>query len=89
MCWRFQIGSKSPLAKRKARMFWAASLPRKWSIRNTWSSSKTSRTSELSRRALWRSVPNGFSMMTRARSVSPASPRVRTTASAACGGMLR
>ena len=30
---RFQIGSNRPLAKRNARMFWAASLPRKWSIR--------------------------------------------------------
>ena len=30
---RFQIGSNRPLANRKARMFWAASLPRKWSIR--------------------------------------------------------
>ena len=37
---RFQIGSKSPLAKRKARMFWAASLPKKWSMRKTCSSSK-------------------------------------------------
>jgi len=26
---RFQIGSNSPLAKRKAKMFCAASLPRK------------------------------------------------------------
>ena len=42
MCSRFQIGSNSPLANRKARMFWAASLPRKWSIRKTCSSSKTS-----------------------------------------------
>ena len=33
MKFRFQIGSNSPLAKRKARMFCAASLPRKWSIR--------------------------------------------------------
>ena len=83
------MGSNSPLAKRKARMFCAASLPRKWSIRNTWSSSNTSRTNEFSRRALWRSVPKGFSMITRDRSVSPASPSVRTTASAAWGGMLR
>ena len=30
---RFQIGSNRPLANRKARMFCAASLPRKWSIR--------------------------------------------------------
>ena len=33
MKFRFQIGSNSPLAKRNARMFSAASLPRKWSIR--------------------------------------------------------
>ena len=39
---RFQIGSKRPLAKRRARMFCAASLPRKWSMRKTCSSSKTS-----------------------------------------------
>ena len=47
MCSRFQIGSNSPLAKRKARMFWAASLPRKWSMRKTWSSSKTSWTTRV------------------------------------------
>ncbi len=39
---RFQIGSNSPLAKRNARMFCAASLPRKWSIRKIWLSSNTS-----------------------------------------------
>ena len=89
MCWRFQMGSNSPLANRKARMFWAASFPRKWSMRYTWSSSKTSCTTALSRRALTRSVPKGFSMMIRDRSVSPASPRVFTTTSAAAGGMLR
>ncbi len=33
MCWRFQIGSNRPLAKRSARMFCAASFPRKWSMR--------------------------------------------------------
>ena len=33
MKFRFQIGSNSPLAKRRARMFCAASLPRKWSMR--------------------------------------------------------
>ena len=42
MNWRFQIGSNNPLAKRKARMFWAASLPRKWSMRKICDSSKTS-----------------------------------------------
>jgi hypothetical protein len=36
---RFQIGSKRPLAKRNARMFCAASLPRKWSMRKIWLSS--------------------------------------------------
>lgn len=39
---RFQIGSNSPLAKRKARMFCAASLPRKWSIRKIWFSRNVS-----------------------------------------------
>src|ERR1044072_8375132 len=38
---RFQIGSNSPLANRKARMFCGASLPRKWSMREIWGSSKT------------------------------------------------
>ena len=37
---RFQIGSNRPLANRKARMFWAASLPRKWSIRKICRSSE-------------------------------------------------
>ena len=45
---RCQIGSKSPLANRKARMFCAASLPRKWSIRKICSSSKTSCSSPFS-----------------------------------------
>jgi hypothetical protein len=45
---RFQIGSKRPLAKRSARMFWAASLPRKWSIRKTCCSVKTLWISSLS-----------------------------------------
>ena len=85
---RLQIGSNSPLANRNARMFCAASLPRKWSIRKIWSSSKTSWTA-LSSRALARSVPNGFSMMIRECSTSPASRRVSITASAALGGTLR
>ena len=38
---RFQTGSKRPLAKRSARMFWTASLPRKWSMRKICSSAKT------------------------------------------------
>ncbi len=89
MCWRFQIGSNRPLAKRKARMFWAASFPRKWSIRKTWSSSNVRRTTRLSARALCRSVPNGFSMITRARSVNPARSSDSTTPRAATGGTLR
>ena len=64
---RFQIGSNSPLAKRKARMFCAASLPRKWSIRKTCDSSKVSCTWALRSIALARSVPNGFSITTRER----------------------
>ena len=28
MNWRFQIGSKIPLAKRRTSMFWTVSLPR-------------------------------------------------------------
>ncbi len=86
---RFQIGSKSPLANRKARMFWAASLPRKWSIRKICSSAKTWCTSLLSATADSRSMPNGFSMMIRDRSTSPASPSWWTTSSAAFGGTLR
>ena len=71
---RFQIGSNSPLAKRNARMFCAASLPRKWSIRKICSSSKTSCSCGVERRRRCaRSVPNGFSMMIRLRSTSPAS----------------
>src|ERR1700722_17275077 len=62
---RFQIGSKKAFAKRKARIFCAASLPRKWSIRKICSSSNRSWIALLSSRALARSTPNGFSMMTR------------------------
>ncbi len=86
---RFQIGSNRPLAKRKARMFCAASLPRKWSIRKICCSSNTRWSAALSTRALARSVPNGFSMMIRARSTSFASASVRTTGNAALGGTLR
>ena len=39
---RFQIGSNRPLANRKARMFCAASLPRKWSMRKICSSANIS-----------------------------------------------
>ncbi len=86
---RFQIGSNSPLAKRSARMFCAASLPRKWSMRKIRSSSKIPWSVSLSARALARSVPKGFSMITRERSARPASPIVATTWPAAEGGMLR
>jgi hypothetical protein len=51
------------LAKRKARIFWAASLPRKWSMRKIWSSAKTSCSWPLRETALSRSVPKGFSMI--------------------------
>ena len=86
---RFQIGSNRPLAKRKARMFCAASLPRKWSIRKICSSAKVSCSAALSARALARSVPNGFSMMIRERSTSPASRERPHDARAAAGGTLR
>ena len=85
---RFQIGSNSPLAKRNARMFCAASLPRKWSMRKIWLSSKVSWTWSLRMIALSRSVPNGFSMMTRERSTSFASRSVLMTTGAAAGGTL-
>ena len=86
---RFQIGSNSPLANLNARMFRAASLPKKWSIRKIWSSVNAVRSVALSALALRRSVPNGFSTMIRDLSVSPAWPSVRTTPSAALGGTLR
>ncbi len=86
---RFQIGSNSPLAKRNARMFCAGSLPRKWSMRKIWSSANTSCSRAFSDTALARSVPNGFSMMTRDRSTSPASASRRTADRAALGGTLR
>ena len=86
---RFQIGSNSPFAKRNARMFCAASLPRKWSIRKICDSSKTECTKSLSRTALARSCPNGFSMTTRAFSVRSASRSMAITASAAFGGTDR
>ncbi len=86
---RFQIGSNNPLAKRKARMLSAASLPRKWSMRKIWFSVNVACSAALSLRALRRSVPNGFSMTIRERSASPARSSVRTTDSAAPGGTLR
>ena len=86
---RFQMGSNSPLAKRKARMFWAASLPRKWSIRKTCDSSNVSCTRALSAIALARSVPNGFSITTRERPTRSASLSMSMTGSAAFGGTER
>ena len=86
---RFQMGSNSPLAKRKAKMFWADSLPRKWSIRKICSSSKISCMVRFSASAEARSVPKGFSMMIRDRSTRSAWPRARTTVPAAVGGMLK
>ena len=86
---RCQIGSNSPLANRNARMFCAASLPRKWSIRKIWSSLKTRCSSLLSDFELARSTPNGFSMMIRLRETRSASLRICTTSSAAFGGTLR
>ena len=70
-------------------MLSAASLPRKWSMRKIWSSANTSCTVSLSARADSRSVPNGFSMITRARSARPASPSVRMIGPAAGGGTDR
>ena len=58
-------------------------------MRKTWSSRKTSCTASFSARADSRSVPNGFSMITRARSARPASPSVRTIGPAAAGGTER
>ena len=89
MNWRFQIGSNSPLANRKARMFCAASLPRKWSIRKICSSSNRSWIALLSSRALARSTPNGFSMMTREFAAKSALCSVSITAITAFGGTLR
>src|ERR1700691_334929 len=66
------------------------SLPRKWSIRKIWDSSKTACTALSSLRAESRSWPNGFSMMTLvlplARSVSPSIPNTEVNAA---GGMAR
>ena len=77
------------MANRRASMFSAASLPRKWSILKIWDSANTSWTVALSSWADSRSVPNGFSITTRERSVSPASPSVRTIGPAADGGTDR
>ena len=87
---RFQIGSKRPLAKRKARMFWAASLPRKWSMRKTWSSAKISCTDGVQRpgggqvgaERLLHDDPGPLGQVGLAE-------RLHDRAGAAAGGMLR
>ena len=86
---RFQSGSKSRLAKRSARMLSIDSLPRKWSIRKTWVSSKVALMTSLRRRADSKSTPKGFSKMTRARSRSPDSPSSPTMGTTASGGIAR
>jgi hypothetical protein len=85
---RFQIGSKSPLAKRNARMFCAASLPRKWSIRKIWLSSKTSCSRALSFFAVQVGAERLLHDDPRALD-QVASSSWRTTSSAAFGGTLR
>src|SRR5215471_642903 len=90
MCCRFQIGSKRPLANRNARMLSTDSLPRKWSMRNTCDSSKTSWVAAFSARADSRSTPNGFSMITREALVaSPDEPSILITDVNAAGGTAR
>ena len=86
---RFQIGSNRPLAKRNARMFCAASLPRKWSMRKTCDSANVWCTKSLSRIAVSRSSPNGFSMITREFPTRSASRSIAITAWAARGGTER
>jgi hypothetical protein len=89
MCCRFQTGSNRPFAKRNARMLSTDSLPRKWSMRNTCDSSKTACTASFSARAEARSVPNGFSTITRAsvaRLVAPSTPTTEVNAPGATGG---
>jgi hypothetical protein len=70
-------------------MFSAASFPRKWSIRKIWSSSNVACSMLLSRTALVRSVPNGFSITMRDRSARSALASSSTTSGAATGGTLR
>jgi hypothetical protein len=64
-------------------------LPRKWSIRKICSSANTACTVAFSARADARSVPNGFSMITRAPSESPTAPSVSTIPAIATGGTER
>ena len=58
-------------------------------MRKTWDSSKTACTAWLSLRADSRSVPNGFSMITRASLARPAAPSIPTTEVNAAGGTAR
>ena len=58
-------------------------------MRKTCDSSKTACTSAFSLRADSRSVPNGFSMITRASLARPAVPSMRTTEMNAAGGTAR
>ena len=58
-------------------------------MRKICSSAKVSWRDAFSARAEARSVPNGFSMMIRARSTRPACPSTATTSRAAFGGTLR
>src|ERR1039457_5234442 len=58
-------------------------------MRNTWDSSKTEWTVSLRARADARSVPNGFSMITREFSARPVSPSIPTTDPNAPGGTAR
>jgi hypothetical protein len=77
------------VAEAQARMFCTVSLPRKWSMRKTCDSSKTAWTVSFNERAEPRSVPNGFSMITRARSASPVRLSVPTMPRLAAGGTER
>jgi hypothetical protein len=70
-------------------MFSAASLPRKWSIRKICDSSNTWWTKLLSRIALARSSPKGFSITTLELSTKSASRSMVITALAALGGTDR
>ena len=58
-------------------------------MRKICSSAKTSCSLAFSDTALARSMPKGFSMMTRLRSTRPASASSRTADRAAAGGTLR
>ena len=71
-------------------MFCTSSLPRKWSIRKIWVSSNTEWSSTLRARAESRSVPNGFSRITRTRSPARSvAPMAVTTSLMAKGGTER